>query len=573
MNNSEYITQIWKEFYSSVQWQRDNHLLDEWEECENFVEGNHWPKATKKTKSLPRPVVNLCSMIAENKKSNILSSKIKMIFTPAEMFGDLLIKSEEGANLFTKFAENISKEIKEENLDDLAQDNAVQLGTYIYHYYWDSTISGGMTTPFVGGMRGEIIHPRNIVFSNPTELDEQNQQYIIIANTEPVNTVKRLAKKNKVVGWENITSDNILEEENINNLNLCTVLTKYSRINGKVVWEKATKNCLIQPLTYWEPNKKNVKLESEKDNSEIEPNRFNENNNYFNKQLYPIVVQQHKNRKKCIYGIGEVKQSIQNNKAVNFNLAMMLLSVQQTSWPKIIQKANALAKQMITNEPGEIITDTSNSPNWGVKYLESPGFNVQALTLTNTLIDLTRTTAGSTEVVTGEVLGANMAASAIIALQNQAKKPVEIYQKKLYSAYEKKGRIYEQFFKYYYNDGRMFGYEKNNQIVTASMNGEEYKDISFALNLEVGTGGMWSESLSVQLLDKLKQDGDITTDDYIDLYPESIMPFKAKLKKLREKKLMDDQKILEQKMQMQQEQIDKESFDTANLNNQGTIAQ
>lgn len=440
MNNSEYITQIWKEFYSGVQWQRDNHLLDEWEECENFVEGNHWPKATKKTKSLPRPVVNLCSMIAENKKSNILSSKIKMIFTPAEMFGDLLIKSEEGANLFTKFAENISKEIKEENLDDLAQDNAVQLGTYIYHYYWDSTISGGMTTPFVGGMRGEVINPRNIVFSNPTELDEQNQQYIIIANTEPVNTVKRLAKKNKVVGWENITSDNILEEENINNLNLCTVLTKYSRINGKVVWEKATKNCLVQPLTYWEPNKKNVKLESEKDNSEIEPNRFNENNNYFNKQLYPIVVQQHKNRKKCIYGIGEVKQSIQNNKAVNFNLAMMLLSVQQTSWPKIIQKTNALAKQMITNEPGEIITDTSNSPNWGVKYLESPGFNVQALTLTNTLIDLTRTTAGSTEVVTGEVLGANMAASAIIALQNQAKKPVEIYQKKLYSAYEKKGQ-------------------------------------------------------------------------------------------------------------------------------------
>lgn len=113
----------------------------------------------------------------------------------------------------------------------------------------------------------------------------------------------------------------------------------------------------------------------------------------------------------------------------------------------------------------------------------------------------------------------------------------------------------------------MFGYEKNNQIVTASMNGEEYKDINFALNLEVGTGGMWSESLSVQLLDKLKQDGDITTDDYIDLYPESIMPFKAKLKKLREKKLMDDQKILEQKMQLQQDQIDKESFDTANLNN------
>lgn len=573
MDKNEYITQIWKEFNAGVLWQKNNGLIDEWEECENFVEGKQWPKATPRTKSLPRPVINLCSMIAENKKSNILSSKVKMIFTPAEMFGDLLAKSEEGANLFTKFAENISKEIKEEHLDDLAQDNAVQLGTYIYHYFWDSTISGGMTTPYVGGMRGEIIHPKNIVFSNPTELDEQNQKYIIIANTEPVETVKKIAQKNKVSGWENITSDNILEDENVDNLNLCTVLTKYSRINGKVVWEKATKNCLIQPLTYWEPSKDKIKLDDSKDESEIEPNRYDDNNNYFNKQLYPIVVQQHKNRKKCIYGIGEVKQSIQNNKAVNFNIAMMLLSVQQTAWPKIIQKANALAKQMITNEPGEIITDNSSNPNWGVKYLDTPGFNVQALTLTNTIIDLTRTTAGSTEVVTGEVLGANMAASAIIALQNQAKKPVELYQKKLYAAYEKKGRIYEQFFKFYYNDSRMFGYEKNNQTIAATFNGEEYKDINFALNLEVGTGGMWSESLSVQLLDKLKQDGDITVDDYIDLYPESIMPFKAKLKKLREKKMMDDQKILEQKLQMQQEQIDKETMNPIPNGNTEMIAQ
>lgn len=558
MESDEYVTQIWKEFESGLNWLKTNGLWDEWEECENFMEGRHWPKPTKRTKSLPRPVINLCSMIADNKKSNILSSQIKMIFTPAEMFGELLNKSEEGANLFTKFAENISKEIKEEELDDLAQDNAVQLGTYIYHYFWDATISGGMTTPYVGGMRGEIIHPRNVIFSNPTEIDEQKQKYIIIANTESVESIKLIAKRNNAENWESITSDNSLEEENIDNLGLCTVLTKYSRINGKVVWEKATKHYLIQPLTYWEPNAENIELGMQKDEAEIEPNKSNENIGYFNKQLYPIVVQRHKNRKKCIYGIGEVKQAIPNNKAVNFNFAMMLLSVQHTAWPKIIQKANALAQQIITNEPGEIITDNSKDGNWGVKYLESPGFNVQALTLTNSLIDLTRSTSGSTEVVTGEVLGANMAASAIIALQNQAKKPVEIFQKKLYSAYKKKGRIYEQFFKHYYNDGRMFGYVDNNKQIVSPMNGSEYKDISFALNLEVGAGGMWSESLSVQLLDKLKSDGDITSDDYIDLYPESIMPFKAKLKKLREKKLINDQKILEQKMQIQQEQIDQE---------------
>lgn len=571
MNENE-ATIIWKQFEQGIQYLKNSGLWDEWDECERFMEGDQWPQPTKRTKALPRPVVNLSAMIAENKKSNILSSNIKMVFTPSELFGDLLSKSEEGADIFTKFADNISKEIEEDNLDDMAQDSAVQLGTYIYHYFWDSSISGGMQTPYVGGMRGEVLHPKNVIFANPTEKDEQKQKYIIIASVEPVDSVKELAKKNKTKNWENIKPDNALDDEEFDNLNVCTVLTKYSRKNGKVVWEKSTKHCVIQEATYWEPSKDKVKLNSKNvDPEEInEPSRI-DGYDYFNKQLYPIVVQSHKNRKRCIYGIGEVKQAIPNNKAVNFNLGMMLLSVQQTAWPKMIQKANALAKQMITNEPGEIITDNTKGANWGAKYLETPGFNVQALTLTNTLIDLTRSSSGSTEVVTGEVLGANMAASAIIALQNQAKKPVEMYQKKFYRAYKKKGRIYEQFFKYYYNDGRMFGYKEDNQVYTAQMNGAEYKDIKFSLNIEVGAGGMWSESLSIQLLDKMKSEQDITTDDYIELYPDSIMTFKAKLKKMRQQKLVKEQQLLEQQLVQQQNQIDNVN-NQINSINQGIIA-
>ena len=64
-------------------------------------------------------------MNEKKKKSNILSSNIKMVFTPSELFGDLLSKSEEGADIFTKFADNISKEIEEDNLDDMEQDSAV----------------------------------------------------------------------------------------------------------------------------------------------------------------------------------------------------------------------------------------------------------------------------------------------------------------------------------------------------------------------------------------------------------------------------------------------------------------
>lgn len=547
MDTSREPTKIWEEFIRGREYLKKSNLMSEWEECEKFYEGEHWPQPTPKTKNLPRPVINLCSMICDNKKSGILSGNIKILFRPSEMFGDALERAEEGANIFTKFADNITKELKQNDLDDLAQDNSVQLGTYAYHYYWDTTISGGMQTPYVGGLRGEIIHPKNIIFSNPMEKDEQKQKYIIIASAEPLESVKQLAKRNNVIDFESIKSDNDLNEDTTNSLPLCTVLTKYSRQNGKVVWEKSTKYHYIQKPTMWQPDLKSVKIDDDIDEQEInEPDTIN-NYGYFRKQLYPIVVGSHKNRKNSIYGIGEVKQAIQNNKEVNFSLGMMLLSVQNTGWPKIIQKVGALAKQMITNEPGEIITDTTKGSNWGVKYMDMPGFNGQALTLTNTIIDLTRTTTGSTEVTNGEVMGANMAASAIIALQNQAKKPIEMYQRKFYRSYEKIGKILEQFFKYYYNDGRLFSYEEEGQRYVTSLNGQNYQDIDFSLSVEVGAGGVYSESLTISLLDSLKNAGDIDTDEYIDLYPDSIMTFKNKLKKMREQKKIE-QAIMEQQL-------------------------
>lgn len=522
---------IWEQYQIGLNYMRSKGLLSIWEECENFCEGNQWPKVTPRTKSLPRPVFNICSMIADNKKAGILSGNVKMIYKPAEMFGNLLDKAELGADIFTKFSENLMKEIKEEDLDDQAISLTTQLGSVFFHYYWDVTVSGGQYTSYVGATRAEVLHPKNVIVSNPTERDIQKQKYIIIASSEPLDSVKELAKRNGLKDYENIKADNELSESE-KGLEQVTVLTKYSRQNGKIVWEKVTKDYYLQKPTLWEPIKEEVTFEDEQEINE--PDKCT-NFKYKWKQLYPVVILTHKERKRCIYGIGEVEQAIQNNKALNFNVAMMLLSVQDTAWPKIIQKVGALVNQKLTNEPGQILVDNTPGANWGVKYLDSPGFNAQALALTNTLIDFTRTTSGSTEVVTGEVLGANMAASAIIALQNQAKKPIEMYQKKFYRCYVDKAKIYEQFFKYYYNDNRLFGYEEDNVRYAASMNGNDFLDFNFNVSVEVGAGGVWSESLSITLLDNLKADGTINQDDYIELYPESIMTFKQKLKKIRQK--------------------------------------
>ena len=66
--------------------------------------------------------------------------------------------------------------------------------------------------------------------------------------------------------------------------------------------------------------------------------------------------------------------------------------------------------------------------------------------------------------------------------------------------------------------------------------------------MEVGSAGVFSESLTVSLLDNMKASGDIDFDEYIELYPEAIMVFKSQLKKMRQKKLEEQQALELQNM-------------------------
>ena len=527
---------LWNYFKKGLKYQRDNGYDEKWKQCSDFVDGKQWPEPTKKTKNLPRPVINFCDMILNNKKSNILNQNIKLLFKPGEMFGENIETAIIGSNIFTKFAEIVKEDLGQTELDDEAQNHSGKYGTYIYHYYWDSEVVGGMQSKYIGGMRGEIINPKYVFFENPRCNDEQKQEYIQIASIEKVKNVKAEAKKNNIKTWENIVADHEIEEEEYKDEEVVTVLTTYSRKDGHVIWEKSTSTSMVCEATYLNPEI-NSKINFEKE----EPVEINEPDKAvqgaFKNEMYPIIVGNHYKKENSIFGRDEIENIIPNQKALNFNVGLMLLSVQQTAWPKLIAKIGALGKQEITNAPGEILYDYSKNVNgWGVKNMETPSFNPQAIQLTDKILDLTRTVSGATEVSTGEVVGANMAASAIIALQNQAKKPIDMLQKSFYRVYKKIAKIYEQFFKMYYRDDRIFSYEEDGQQYSVTMNGGNFKDFEFNATIEIGAGGMFSEALIINLLESLRARNTIDDDDLIELYPDSAMPFKAQLKKIRERK-------------------------------------
>lgn len=555
-SKQELAQKIWGDWQKGLEYQKKLNLKETCEQCVDFFEGRQWPTATERTKNMPRPVINIIKFIVNGKKANILSSKISMIYKPLIYNQEEGETATEGASSFTNFAKHINKEIKQEDLDNQAIADGLKKGTYIYHYFWDREKKTGMAK-FDGGLNGQIIDCLSIVFANPKQKDEQKQKWIIIQSRENIQTLKDIAKKNGITKTELelITADDDTEknynEEEQDGEEYATVLTRYFRKNGEVYYTKSTKNMIVQEETPLTPNAEKVKLqlnEENKTNEDEEQVDIDKPQTIdFKMTLYPIIVDSYEEREKSIYGIGEVETLIPTQKSINFNYAMMQMASQNMGFPKVVMRPRALQGKQITNTPGEVITDYSPGFD-GIKYLNPPAFSNTPLTVADKLLEMTRTVTGATEVANGEVLGKNMSGSAIVALQTQAKVPIEDMQKRFWRTHEKIARVWEQFFKAYYRFDIPYVVENDNKQQVDVFNGSMYQNMDFETTIDVGPGSAYSESLSINLLEQALQRGDITFDDYIELYPETAMPFKAQLKEIRKKKLLPpeiSQKIME----------------------------
>jgi hypothetical protein len=503
---------IWQEFtQQGLDYQERMGFSRAWPEFTRFVEGKQWPASTDKTKYMPRPVINQCDFIVENKKSNILSQTLKMLFSPEEMpEGQDNEESMRVAQDFTDAAATTWADIDQDSLNEEVVDDTLVLGSGIWHYYWDNNKKGGQYTPYVGKVQGEVVDPIDIVLGNPhlPSTQMQRQPWIIVRSFPDTKELKEKAKANgknpdDIVADSNNTNDAKYDSQTVEMTkpNTTTLLRKYYKENGQIYWMESTKGTVVVDPKPLAPE---------------ESKPF---------EVYPLEMLVFKRRRKCAFGRSVIEDIIPNQKALNWGLGMMLLSIQQTAWPKIIAKLGAL-QQAITNEPGEIITDHGSMQGLeGVKYMQPPNFSNTPMVITEKIMEMTRQVTGTTEISSGEVIGANMAASAIIALQNQAKKPNEAYEKKLVRSLKNIGRIYEEFYKTY---GTMpipiSGQNEDGEEITKTFTGAEHADASFSLKIDVGPASVFSESLQVSVLDKLHDSKELDKYQYIKYLPSNIVP-------------------------------------------------
>ena len=561
-------TTLWNDYQNGLSYQATSGLAKNLPTFVNFFEGKQWAAPTKNTKNLPRPVVNIIKMICRNKKSSILAAPVKIIYRAEDDMADV--------EKFNNFADYIQKEIGQEALDKEAIDDGVKKGSYFYHYYWDAEAKGkdGIKE---GGLRCEIIDPLNIFFSNPTELDEQKQKWILIASREDVDSVRAKCDHNTdpelIVSDETDNKYGTIEQEGNK---LCTVLTRYFRKNGEVYCEKATKSVIVNKPFPLAPDltaaAKELGFEEDAPNNSLPDNHESKSlDSGASAYLYPIVVGNYERREKSIYGLGEVEGIIPNQKSINFNLAMALLNAQEIAWGKYIVLPNALKGQVINNEPGQVLTDYSQTGN-GIRKMTEQAIQSTPLTLVDTLTQLTRVVTGASEVMTGEALGANMSGAAIAQLQSQAQQPIEELKDAFWLAKEKQGKILAQFFKLYYTEKEFtfdttqakvdpstnkpmlspIGKPEEEEVqMTDTFNSSDYQGVEFSVVVEATAETKASAAGDINALDVLLGKGLISLKTYLKAYPKDALSNRTEILKGLEE---DEQNQVIQ-LQQQLEQV------------------
>ncbi|WP_339259586.1 hypothetical protein MKZ12_07270 [Paenibacillus sp. FSL R5-0713] len=505
-----------KQYQDGLSYKRRMGFLDKWPEYERFKAGDQWPAATQRTKHLPRPVFNVIKMIETHKVATVMSEQIKMVYSAQEIVEDNQMDVDVG-ELFSRYSEATWERIKQDELNEEALDIAANTGTCVLHYYWDNNVKGGKAYPWVGEMEGEVLDPINVFFGNPQQRNVQKQNYIIISSRELVSSVKDYAKNNGVsnamlgqIKPDKETTDQgyDMAKVELNDTSKVTVLTKYWKEDGKIMFAKTT--CGI---TLKKPTDTGL-------------------------SRYPIAVMQWERRKKSIFGIGDTEGLIPNQKAVNMLVAMQILSVQLTGWPKMVIRPGSVDQSKITNAPGEIIQDNS-APGTGdgVKYLNPGAISSSAANLVEAILSYTRQMTGADEAATGSAPSAQLNATAIMLLQKAAAIPIESIKRRFYRLIEDVGRIWEDFFKVKYNLPRQVKLKDDDGEEYAQMfNGSQFQDTDLNLKIDVGPSSTYSESLVLSSLNDALNRGNITYEEFLMFAPRNVVPFRDRLMKRMEEK-------------------------------------
>ena len=493
MNDS--LSKAWLQYEAGKDYKRRIGLYHTVRQNERFYRGDQWHMV--ESGNLPRPVFNVVKRVVDYLVCSVVPQRVEISYSDENT--PFLTEDTDSKRTCALLTDNARYRWERSKMDSalyrVALDAAIS-GDGVLYSYWKNDAKGDGN--YVGDIQTDVIDNVNVFVADVNKNDIQSQDYIILCGRASVTSLRREARGNGISEKEiaKIVADKIEELDRAGDYSLAeldgdeeekaTYLIKFWREDGKVCFEKSTRNCVINrvktPCT-----------------------------------LYPIAYFNWQNTKNCFHGTSVVSGMVANQKYINRAYAMVMKHMGDTAFSKVIYDKSKIPEW--SNEVGEAIAaiGTANVSD-AVSVLGVGKLQDDYLDFLKTVIANTKEMNGATETALGNVTPQNT--SAILAIQAASQIPLKLTRASLYQCIEDLANIWSDMALAYYASDRLVPMlDKDGKYSSCALLLEKNEKILPRAFVDVVDSSAYSSAITVSILDKLLDSGKITVEQYLKLIP------------------------------------------------------
>ncbi len=494
------ITKAWGQYEAGKEYKRRIGLYETIRTNERFYRGDQW--YGNQANGLPKPVFNIIRRVIDYLVCSVASSDISIRYTDENL---PFLKDKDEADSLRSALEVMTKNAAYRWEKDrmsrkvfrLLTDAAIS-GDGVLYCYWNPEVKSAQ--PFSGDIVTEVIDSVNLCVADVNKADIQSQEYIILAGRASVASLKREAirygvdpeqaklitadgKKNEQSGDMSLYELDGEDEEKT------TYIIKFWREDGKVVFEKSVRECVIRRV-------------------------------YTSCTLYPVAYFNWCPTKNSFHGTSPVSALIPNQKFINRAYAMAMKHMTDTAFSKVVYDKSKIPEW--SNEVGEAIAAVGGGNISDAVSVVGVG-NMQSgyMELIESAIDKTKELMGANETALGDAVASNT--SAILALQETSRIPLLQVRSGYYQCIEDMADIWADMMCAYYPSERLLPFAEHGKPDAAEVDFSLLRRGLLSARIDVAEISRYSAVSAQNMLDKLFDGGYITAEDYVRRLPSGLV--------------------------------------------------
>ncbi len=504
MNNTK--TAAWRQYEAGKAYKRRIGLYETIKRNERYYRGDQWYGSS--VPDLPKPVFNLVRRIVDYLVCTVVSGNVSVAYTDEDLpFTESAAQRERlarGVELLTRHAayrwehEKLLSTVYRLLLD------AALSGDGVLYCHWDPNVRTGQ--PYTGDIVTKTVDNVDLFVADVNSPDLQSQEYIILSGRESVAALRREAKQYGASAHElkRIQPDDVddIGAGDLSSIELdgayeskATYLIKFWREDGRVIYEKSTRGCVIR--------RADTGL-----------------------RLYPVAYFNWYPTKHSFHGTSPVTSLIPNQRFINRAYAMVMKHMTDTAFSKVIYDKSKIPEW--SNEVGEAIAAIGGGNiSDAVSVVGVGSMQTGYLELIENAIANTKELSGATDTALGEKDPTNT--SAILAMQEAARIPLMQVRAAFCTCLEQLAAIWADMIFAYYPNGRLLPCKADDGTRAEPCDYSSLHDALISAHVEVGDLDTVSPITTQSVLDRLYADGSLSAESYISLLPAGIIQNRERL--------------------------------------------